>query len=272
MKHRVISGIFFILGLLVAFPGYAEENLILRLASTTSTRASGLLDVLIPVFEKQSGYKIVLSITGSGKAMQLGRKGEADLLWVHSPEEEKAFISHDYGLQRHYTMHNDFLIACPASDPAGVGSSQNVSDAMQRIAKTKSLFISRGDDSGTHNTELQLWEMVGVEPYGKWYYELGHGMKKTLDVANEKQAYVLVDRATWLFNRKGITLKECFQGDPALLTEYSLIAVNPARHEGINHAGAEAFIRFVTSAAGQEIIMGHKVKGRSLFKRLSQKE
>lgn len=271
MNPRAVSGIFFLLSLLVTFPGYAGEK-ILRLGTTTSTHASGLLDALIPVFEQQSGYKVVLSVTGSGKAIKLGRRGEIDILWSHYPEGEKIFVRKGYGLKRNYTMHNDFLIVCPPTDSAGIGSSSNVQDAMQRIAGTKSLFISRGDDSGTHNTELQLWETAGIEPYGRWYYELGQGMKKTLEAANEKQAYTLVDRATWLFNNEGTALKECFQGDPSLLTEYNLIAVNPAKHEGINHAGAVKFIEFVTSKAGRALIKGHKVKGRTLFKLLTSDE
>jgi tungstate transport system substrate-binding protein len=250
---------------LFASTTYSDSN-ILRLASTTSNRASGLLDVVIPAFEKKTGYKVSRFVTGSGKAMQLGRTGKVDLLWVHSPEAEKEFIRQGHGLKRRYTMHNDFLIVCPMNDPADIGNASNIVDAMQRIANTKSLFISRADESGTHKSELQLWQTARIEPYGSWYYELGHGMKMTLKVSNDKQAYLLIDRGTWLFNRKNTTLKECFQGASALLTEYSLIAVNPANHNKINNRAAKAFIKYVNSKIGKSLIRNHKIEGKPLFK------
>jgi len=230
----------------------ASRNIIL--ATTTSTQDSGLLDVLIPLFEKQTGYFVKTIAVGSGQAMKMGEKGEADVLLVHSPDAEKKFMADGFGTTRRLVMHNDFIILGPASDPAKVRGSK-AAEAMKRIAQAGSLFASRGDNSGTHAKEKGLWKAAGIDPEGqKWYQQTGLGMGQTLNVAAEKKAYVLTDRATYLSLKKGLGLEIIVEGDGKLLNIYHVIELNPVRSPKANVQGGKAFADFMVAKKTQEII------------------
>jgi len=224
------------------------------LATTTSTQDSGLLDILVPLFEKESGFQVKTISVGSGQAMKMGEKGEADVLLVHSPDAEKKFMADGFGATRRLVMHNDFIILGPASDPAKVKGSK-AAEAMKRIAQTGALFASRGDNSGTHAKEKGLWKAAGVDPEGqKWYQQTGLGMGQTLNVAAEKKAYVLADRATYLSLKKGLGLEILVEGDGKLLNIYHVIELNPAKSPKINVQGGKSFADFMVARKTQEIV------------------
>jgi len=238
------------------------------LATTTSTQDSGLLDVLIPIFEKESGYFVKTIAVGSGQAMAMGKKGEADVLLVHSPDDEKKFMAEGFGVTRRLVMHNDFIIVGPAGDPAGIRSAKTSADAMKMIAKAGSLFLSRGDNSGTHAKEKKLWKTAGINPDGqKWYQQTGLGMGDTLNVAAEKKGYTLADRGTYLALRKNLGLAILMEGDAKLLNVYHVIELNTAKWPKINAAGGKAFADFMVSRKVQEIIgkFGVEKFGSPLF-------
>ncbi len=225
------------------------------LATTTSTQDSGLLDVLIPMFEKQSGYMVKTIAVGSGQAMKMGERGEADVLLVHSPAAEKKFMAEGYGITRKIVMHNDFVIVGPPSDPAKIKEAKTTQDAFKNIAETGSLFISRGDNSGTNAKELKIWKEIGVTPTGqKWYQPTGLGMGQTLNVASEKDGYTLTDRATYLAFKKNLALIILKEGDPILLNVYHVIELNPAKNPKINVAGGKAFADFMLAKKTQAVI------------------
>ena len=237
----------------------------LRLATTSSTKSSGLLEKLVPVFEQASGYKMKIYAVGTGKALKMGRKGEVDVLMVHAPNAEKKFVQEGYGLHRTSIMKNDFVIIGPKTDPAGINNLKVARRALQIISQNQSLFISRADDGGTHKKEMNCWEAANVTPYGDWYFELGGSMGEAMSVANEKQAYLLVDRGSWLANRSMLSLVLHVEGDPMLDNPYAVIAVNPKKHKGINYSGAKKFIQWISSKQGLEIIKGLKVGEESLY-------
>ena len=223
----------------------AEKTLIL--ATTTSTQDSGLLDDLIPRFEKQTGYSVKTIAVGSGQAIAMGRRGEADVLLVHSPEAEKALVAEGAGVNRRIVMHNDYILLGPALDPAGIRT-RSATEALQRIATAKATFLSRGDNSGTHAMELKLWKAAGVPFEGQaWYQQTGQGMGQTLAIAAEKRAYTLSDRGTYLALQKKLGLAILHEGDPSLRNVYHVIEVNPARFPKVNAAGARAFADFLVS-------------------------
>jgi tungstate transport system substrate-binding protein len=224
------------------------------LATTTSTQDSGLLDVLIPAFENESGFKVKTISVGSGQAMKMGEKGEADVLLVHSPDAEKKFMSEGFGTSRRLVMHNDFIIVGSATDPAKVKGG-SAADAMKRIAGSASLFASRGDNSGTHAKEKGLWKIAGVNPDGqKWYQQTGLGMGQTLNVAAEKKGYTLTDRATYLSLKKGLGLEILVEGDGKLLNIYHVIELNTVKWPKVNAQGGKAFADFMVTKKAQEII------------------
>lgn len=230
-----------------------SKNIIL--ATTTSTQDSGLLDLLIPMFEKETGYRVKTIAVGSGQAMKMGEKGEADVLLVHSPDAEKKFMSGGFGVNRRLVMHNDFVLVGPAADPASVKSASGAADALKRISKSGALFVSRGDNSGTHAKEKGLWKVAGINPEKeKWYQQTGLGMGQTLNVAAEKRGYTLTDRATYLALKKNLGLQILISGDNTLLNIYHVIMVNPARWPNINSAGAKAFEEFMVAKKTQENI------------------
>lgn len=227
----------------------------LILATTTSTQDSGLLDVLVPPFEKQTGYRVKTVAVGTGAALQMGRDGNADVLLVHAPAAEKEFMEAGWGKDRFLVMHNDFVIVGPGADPAGIRGSPTAAEAFRRIAAASSTFISRGDASGTHQLELKLWDKAGIDPKRQaWYVESGQGMGATLTIASEKNAYTLTDRATYLAYRTSLKLEILVEGDPALLNVYHVITVNPEKWPKVNYEGALAFARFLIDPATQEII------------------
>ncbi len=230
-----------------------QKNIIL--ATTTSTQDSGLLDVLIPIFEKKTGYFVKTIAVGSGQAMAMGQKGEADVMLVHSPDAEKKFVEEGYGVNRRLIMHNDFIIIGPADDPAKIKGVKAAAEALKRIAAAEALFVSRGDNSGTHAKEKALWKQAEITPAGqKWYQETGLGMGQTLNVAAEKKGYTLADRGTYLALKKNIPLDILVEGDASLLNIYHVMEINSAKWPKVNAAGAKAFADFFVSKETQKII------------------
>ena len=245
-----------------------QKNLIL--ATTTSTQDSGLLDVLIPIFEKQTGFFVKTISVGSGQAMKMGERGEADVLLVHSPQAEKIFMAQDFGMHRKLVMHNDFLILGPANDPARIRGAKSSAEAFKRISQAGALFLSRGDNSGTDAKEKGLWKAAGIDPSGqKWFQQTGLGMGETLNVASEKRGYLLSDRGTYLAleKKRRLGLEILVAGEAKLLNIYHVIEVNPAKWRKVNAAGAKAFSDFMVSKKTQEIIshFGTKEFGSPLF-------
>lgn len=241
----------------------------LILATTTSTQDSGLLDVLIPLFETETGYSVQTIAVGSGQAMKMGEEGNADVLLVHAPASEVAFMENGFGKDRALVMHNDFIIVGPASDPAGI-KGKAVTDALKLISAGSGTFVSRGDDSGTHKAELALWKKAGLDPkvaMPVWYLESGQGMGATLTIASEKNAYTLIDRATYLANNANLQLEVLVEGDKALLNVYHVITVNPDKWPKANYDGALAFLKFMTDPSTQKVIgqFGVDKYGQQLF-------
>jgi tungstate transport system substrate-binding protein len=230
-----------------------QKNIIL--ATTTSTQDSGLLDVLVPIFEKKTGYFVKTIAVGSGQAMAMGQKGEADVLLVHSPEAEKKIVAEGYGINRRIVMHNDYIIAGPKEDPAKIKEIKLASEAFKKLALANALFLSRGDNSGTHAKEKSIWKTAGVNPEeGKWYQQTGLGMGQTLNVAAEKKGYTLADRGTYLALKKNLNLDILVEGDAILLNIYHVIEVNPAKWAKVNAAGGKAFADFMVSKETQGMI------------------
>ena len=224
------------------------------LATTTSTQDSGLLDVLVPLFNEQTGYRLKPIAVGSGAALELGERGEADVVLAHSPAAEEAFMAGGFGVERRTVMVNDFVVVGPASDPAGIAGEASAVEAMRAIADAEATFVSRGDESGTHALELRLWEQAGLEPGGAWYTEAGTGMGDTLNIANERDAYTISDRGTYLSLRDRLDLEILVEGDPALLNVYHVITVNPENGPAVNTEGGRAFLEFLLDPATQEMI------------------
>lgn len=243
----------------------AEEQIRLRLATTTSTENSGLLAYILPDFEKKNNIKIDVIAVGSGKAMKLGENGDVDVLLVHSPEDEQKFMDAGFGVNRRPVMVNDFVLVGPADDPAGVKKSKNLSEALNKIKTGQVYFLSRGDNSGTNAKELLLWKSVGGAPDAKYYLEVGQGMEATLQMTKEKAGYTLSDRGTYLAVGKKMGLAVVFEGDPILNNPYSVIAVNPARYAAVKYNEAMKFIEWITSPETQKLIESFKVEGESLF-------
>ncbi|MCX5707932.1 MAG: substrate-binding domain-containing protein [Candidatus Omnitrophica bacterium] len=245
----------------------AQEAKTVVLATTTSVQDTGLLDVLLEKFQAKTGYIVKPIAVGSGQALQMGRQGEADILWVHSPDDEKKFVDEGYGIERTTFAHNDFVLLGPAEDPAKVKGTTKAVDAFKKIAASGALFISRGDQSGTHKKELKIWKAAGVEPDKAHYIEAGQGMAATLNMANEKQGYCLVDRSTYLSLKKNLKLVILSEGDGILLNKYSLILANPQKFSKINVAGGRALFDFILSQDAKAIIIdfGRKKFGQQLF-------
>lgn len=238
---------------------------IIRMATTTSTENSGLLDVLNPVFEKQTGVRMDVIAVGTGKALRLGANGDVDVLLVHAPVAEKQFVKAGFGIDRSAVMHNDFVLIGPATDPAGVKSAISAAQALRAIAGNQSLFISRGDDSGTHKKELDLWQRTGIDPGGVWYLAVGQGMGTVLRISNDKQAYTLTDRGTFIAYQDKLDLEVLFQGDESLFNPYHAIAINPKRFPHVRYDLASEYIKFITGANAQALIDAYKKSGQQLF-------
>ena len=245
-----------ILGLLTGMGSVAQaQDKTLILATTTSTQDSGLLDTLIPIFEKKTGCFVKTIAVGSGQAMRMGEKGDADVLLVHSPAAEKKFMDAGFGVSRRLVMHNDFVIVGPAEDPAKIKGTKSAAEALKKIAAAQVLFLSRGDNSGTHAKEKDIWKVAGVKYEGqKWYQETGLGMGQTLNVTTEKKGYTLTDRGTYLAMAKTLKLGILVEGDAVLLNVYHVMEVNPQKWPKVNMAAAKAFADFMVSKETQGII------------------
>ena len=246
----------------------APANPTLILATTTSTQDSGLLDVLVPLFEQQTGYTVQTVAVGTGQALKMGEEGNADVLLVHAPTSEEEFMANGFGKDRAAVMHNDFIIVGPKADPAGIQGAGSATEALKKIFAAGATFISRGDDSGTHKKELDVWKKAELAPQGQaWYLETGQGMGATLTVASEKGAYTLTDRGTFLAQKANLDLVLVLEGDPPLLNPYHVITVNPEKWAKANYDGAMAFYNFMLAPETQKVIgaFGVEKYGQPLF-------
>ena len=291
MMRRVIGGMLFFLILLCSVTGWSGEK-ILKMSTTTSTQSSGLLDVLLPAFEKESTIQIKVIAKGTGAAIRDGKDGNVDVIFVHAKDRERAFVKEGYGIKRYPVMHNDFVILGPGSDPAKIAGEKDAAKAFAKIADAGALFISRGDDSGTHTKEQQLWEISGVsltdvsrtiikngknrkisskqpESSSRWYYSIGQGMGKVITYADEKQGYTLADRGTYIKYKYGktpaIDLVIVSEGDKDLANPYGIIPVNPKKHPHVQYEMAMEFIHWLTGPRGQEVISAYRLEGKQLF-------
>jgi tungstate transport system substrate-binding protein len=264
---RNISVIILCLLLSTVSVSFAETRI--RMASTTSTQNSGLFDSLLPVFEKKTGIKIDVVAVGTGASIEIGKRGDADVVFVHAKEQELNAVEEGFFVNRHDVMYNDFVIIGPPSDPAKVKGMKSAADALKAVSASGSSFVSRGDKSGTHTKELSLWKKVGIEPAGqKWYLEVGQGMEKTQRVADEKKAYTLTDRGTWLAtkDKDKLDLVVVLEGDPVLFNQYGVMAVNPEKHKHAKYKEAMEFVNWIISKEGQEAVAAFKDKnGNALF-------
>lgn len=250
-------------GLHIPVSAFAQERL--RMSTTTSTENSGLLAVLLPPFENKYGCKVDVIAVGTGKSLKLGETGDVDVVFVHARILEDKFVADGFGVNRRDVMYNDFVVLGPPDDPAGVRRTKNASDAFARIAATQARFASRGDESGTHQKEKEIWKAAGIVPKGKWHMEAGQGMGEVIQMATQLRGYTLADRGTYIAYRKTTDLVVLRQGDKGLWNPYGIIAVNPAKHPHVNHRLAMKFIDFVTGEEGRRIISGFKVNGEQLF-------
>lgn len=256
---------------LFSTPGRAEaaDTQRLRMASTTSTQNSGLFDQLLPLFEKKTGIKIDVVAVGTGAAIEIGKRGDADVVFVHAKEQELKAVEEGFFVNRHDVMYNDFVVIGPPNDPAKIKSIKPVADAFKAIAASGGLFVSRGDKSGTHTKELSVWKKAGIDPAGKpWYLEVGQGMEKTQRIADEKRAYTLTDRGTWLAtkDKDKLDMTIVLEGDPALFNQYGVMAVNPEKHSTMKYKEAMEFVNWIVSKEGQDAVAAFTDKnGNALF-------
>ncbi|MFN3954481.1 MAG: substrate-binding domain-containing protein [Pararhodobacter sp.] len=249
--------------LLAALPAAAQT--FITVASTTSTENSGLFAHILPIFRAETGIEVRVVAQGTGQALETARRGDADVVLVHARAQEEAFVAGGYGVQRFDVMYNDFVIVGPADDPAGLGAAPDAAAAMAAIAAAGAAFASRGDDSGTHVAEMNLWSAAGIEPSGAWYRSTGSGMGATLNTAAQLPAYALADRGTWLsFANRG-PLVIVFEGDDALFNPYGIILVNPERHPHVKAQQGQSLIDWIISSAGQGAIASYAVNGEQLF-------
>jgi tungstate transport system substrate-binding protein len=261
---RPPEAILFVLLLVIAvLPARAEERL--RMSTTTSTENSGLLTVLLPPFEKKCACKVDVVAVGTGKALKLGEAGDVDVVFVHARSLEEKFMANGYGAVRRDVMYNDFVLLGPTDDPAGAGKAKSAPDACRAIAAKGTPFISRGDESGTHQKEKEIWASAGIVPRGAWYVEAGQGMGEVITMATEKRGYTLSDRGTYIAFRKKTDLIVLRQGDNTLWNPYGIIAVNPKQHAHVKHDLAMKLVDFVTGPEGQSLIASFQVDGEPLF-------
>jgi tungstate transport system substrate-binding protein len=246
-----------------ALPASAEE--FITVASTTSTENSGLFGHVLPIFTDRTGIEVRVIAQGTGQALETGRRGDADVVFVHAKAAEEAFVAEGHGVARHEVMYNDFVIVGPREDPAGIADAPDAASAMKAIAEAGATFASRGDESGTHAAELALWAAAGVEPGGDWYRETGSGMGATLTIAAELPAYALTDRGTWISFRNRGDLTIGFEGDPALFNQYGVMLVDPAKHPHVKAEAGQAFIDWLISPEGQAAIGEYAIDGQQLF-------
>ena len=261
----IVVGLAGLLALAAVACGGGKEII---LATTTSTQDSGLLDELLPKFKQESGYKVKVIAVGSGEALAMADRGDADAVLAHAPSSEQALVDKGSVVNRQLVMHNDFVIVGPADDPAGIRGMESATEALTAIADQEAPFVSRGDDSGTHKLEMKLWEKAGLKPEGQgWYEQSGQGMGATLQIASQRGAYTISDRGTYLAQSSNLELEVLVEGDPALLNVYHVMQVNPERFSRVNAEGGRAFVEFMVSKEAQEIIrnIGVEKFGRPLF-------
>jgi len=248
---------------LVAVPAFAAEHL--RLATTTSTENSGLLAELLPPFEQANDCRVDVIAVGTGKAIKLGETGDVDVILVHARSKEDKFVAAGYGVDRRDVMYNDFVILGTDNDPAGIKGAADAAAAMGKIASSMATFVSRGDDSGTHTREKQLWKAAGVTPAGDWYLEAGRGMGEVIIMAGERQGYTLSDRGTYLAFKEKTPLRVVVEGDKRLFNPYGVIMVNPEKHPHVKVELAKKFLDFLTSDQAKTLISGYRRGGEQLF-------
>jgi tungstate transport system substrate-binding protein len=254
---------------LASMPARTQEGPTITLASTTSTEQSGLFAHILPIFTRETGIRVRVVALGTGQALDLGRRGDADVVLVHDRAAEERFVAEGHGVARRPVMVNDFVLVGPAADPARIAGMRDAAAALARVAAARALFVSRGDRSGTHAAELRLWQAAGIDPAaagrGRWYREIGQGMGPALNAAAAQEAYLLADRGTWLSFRNRQTLRVLVEGDPLLFNQYGVMLVNPARHPHVRRAEGQAFIDWLTSAEGQAAIASYTIGGERLF-------
>jgi tungstate transport system substrate-binding protein len=264
LKRILIAGL---AGLVLATGASAQDRTI-TVASTTSTEQSGLFGQLLPKFTAATGIGVKVVAVGTGQALDIGRRGDADVVFVHDKVAEEKFLAEGFGVKRLGVMYNDFVVIGPKADPAKIAGNKDVSDALRKIAAAKAPFISRGDRSGTHEAELRLWKQAGVDlasAKGDWYREIGQGMGPALNMASSTNAYVLSDRGTWLAFKNRGDLAILTEGDQRLFNQYGVMLVNPAKHAGVKAKDGQAFVDWLVSADGQKAIGDYKVGGERLF-------
>jgi tungstate transport system substrate-binding protein len=252
----------------LALVNSAAAQRFITVASTTSTEQSGLFKHLLPVFEKKTGIQVRVVALGTGQALDLARRGDADVVFVHAKSAEEKFVAEGHGVKRLAVMYNDFILIGPKSDPAKVGGSRDILLALNSVKRADAPFVSRGDRSGTHMAELELWKMAGIDiakDKGAWYRETGQGMGPALNTASSINAYLLADRATWLAFRNRGELAILVEGDKRLFNQYGVILVNPGKHPNVKRADAQAFIDWVVSDEGQKAIAACRIGGEQLF-------
>ncbi|MCW5575594.1 MAG: extracellular solute-binding protein [Burkholderiales bacterium] len=269
LKTNAIRGVLLGLAMLgmLAAPASAQQKFI-TVASTTSTEQSGLFKHLLPVFEKKTGIQVRVVALGTGQALDMGRRGDADVVFVHDKVAEEKFVAEGFGVQRFEVMYNDFVLVGPKADPAKVAGGKDIVDAYKKIAAAGAPFVSRGDKSGTHAAELRLWKAAGVDPSGGkggWYRETGSGMGPTLNTASGMNAYAFTDRGTWLSFKNRGDLVIVVEGDQRLFNQYGVMLVNPAKHAHVKKDQGQAFIDWVISPEGQKTIAGYKIGADQLF-------
>lgn len=252
----------------LASTGFAAEDDFIIVQSTTSTQNSGLFDHILPKFTEKTGIDVRVVAVGTGQALKNGRNGDGDVVLVHSKPDEEKFVAEGWGVKRHDVMYNDFVLVGPASDPAGVAGLKDADQVLAKIAEAEAPFASRGDDSGTHKAERDLWGQAGVDPTkgsGDWYLETGSGMGATLNTAVGKHAYTLADRGTWLSFANKDDFEVLVEGDPKLFNQYGVILVNPTKHPRVKAEKGQAFVDWLTSGEGQKAIASYKIDGQQLF-------
>jgi tungstate transport system substrate-binding protein len=268
LRRTVRQLAMFVTGVALAAGAAGDKQRAITVASTTSTQNSGLFDYLLPKITADTGIEVRVVAVGTGQAIRLATNGDADVLLVHHPASEKKFVADGFGVARHPVMHNDFVLVGPADDPAGVRGTIDIAAALQSVADGEHVFVSRGDDSGTHKKELELWAAARIDPSpasGAWYRESGSGMGATLNVASSMAGYTLTDRASWVsFGNKG-ELEILVEGDERLHNPYSVIVVNPERHPHVRASEAQIFVDWLTSARGQAAIDAFRIDGEQLF-------
>jgi len=256
-----------VLAMLVCTLAQAQTRFI-TVASTTSTEQSGLFKHLLPLFEKKAGFQVRVVALGTGQALDMGKRGDADVVFVHARPLEEKFVAEGFGVKRHEVMYNDFVLIGPKSDPARVVGGRDALEAFRKVRAMQASFVSRGDRSGTHFSELEIWKAAGIDiakEKGSWYRDTGQGMGPALNTAAGMNAYILADRGTWLSFKNRAELRIVLEGDPRLFNQYGIILVSPAKHPSVKREMGQAFIDWVTSPDGQAAIAAYKIGGEQLF-------